>query len=265
MSQLPHYLLLLRVFVAVSLLNELQYRVNFAFQVVHTALSLTVAGAGLAIIFSHTTTLGGWRVEELVMLMGVYYVVLGLMSTFITPGMEQLMDDVRKGTLDYTLTKPVASQFIVSFRQVIPWRLTDVVLGTALVVASAIRLGADIGLAEVAAFLVALGAGTTIVYSFRLLLATLTFWLIRVENIMVIFSSLYEAGRYPVGLYPDWLRALLTFVVPVAFATTVPAEALAGRLTATSLAVTVGVALLLFAAASALWKFGLRHYTGASA
>jgi len=37
-------------------------------------------------------------------------------------------------------------------------------------------------------------------------------------------------GRFPVGAYPLWLRRVLTFVVPVALVTTVPAEALTGRL-----------------------------------
>ena len=41
---------------------------------------------------------------------------------------------------------------------------------------------------------------------------------------------MYEAGRWPIGIYPPWLRAILTFVVPVGFAITVPAEGLVGRL-----------------------------------
>ena len=61
-------------------------------------------------------------------------------------------------------------------------------------------------------------AGGVIVYSFWLILATLSFWFVRVENILVIFQSMYEAGRWPVSLYPGWLRFALTFLVPVAFA-----------------------------------------------
>jgi ABC-2 type transport system permease protein len=259
------YLHLLRVFISVSLTSELQYRTNFLFQLVHSAISLGVALGGLAIIYSHTDTLGGWRPAELVMLTGVYYVILGVMGTFIGPGMQRLMEDVRQGTLDYALTKPVSSQFYVSFRQVEPWRSTDTVLGVALLVGGALQLGDEVGPLRAALFLGALAAAATIGYSFRLLLATLTFWMVRTDNLMVIFGSLYEAGRYPVGLYPEWLRAVLTFVVPVAFATTVPAEALAGRLSVEGLLVAGGIALGLLAAATAFWKVGLRSYTGASA
>ena len=82
---------------------------------------------------------------------------------------------------------------------------------------------------------------------------------------MVIFTSLFQAGRYPVGLYPTWLRAILTFIVPVAFATTVPTEALAGRLSLGTLLTALGVAVMLLVVSAAFWRFGLRHYTGASA
>ncbi|MCZ6871464.1 MAG: ABC-2 family transporter protein, partial [Gammaproteobacteria bacterium] len=74
----------------------------------------------------------------------------------------------------------------------------------------------------------ALLCGGTIVYSFWLILASLSFWFIRIENILMIFWRMYTAGRWPVGLYPSWLKWLLTAVVPVSFAVTVPAQAVAG-------------------------------------
>ncbi len=119
-------------------------------------------------------------------------------------------------------------------------------------------------MAEAAAFAAALVAGAIIVYSFWLILATTAFWLVRVENILVIFQSVYEAGRWPVSIYPGWLRFALTFLVPVAFAITVPAQALAGRLTLAVLGGAWAFAVVLFAAARLFWRIGVRHYSGAS-
>jgi ABC-2 type transport system permease protein len=80
-----------------------------------------------------------------------------------------------------------------------------------------------------------------------------------------LFEGVFAAGRYPVTLYPDWMRAGLTFLVPVAFAVTVPAEALTNRLTPQALlgAATLTLALLLIA--RFVWRRGLRAYSGASA
>jgi len=80
----------------------------------------------------------------------------------------------------------------------------------------------------------------------------------------VVFQSMYEAGRWPVSIYPGWLRFALTFIVPVGFAVTVPAQALAGHLTWQVLAGAWALAVGLFAAARLFWRMGLRRYQGAS-
>jgi ABC-2 type transport system permease protein len=50
----------------------------------------------------------------------------------------------------------------------------------------------------------------------------------------------------------------------VAFATTVPAEALIGRLGASTLLEALGLAVLLSVIARLVWRLGLRRYAGAS-
>ena len=78
-------------------------------------------------------------------------------------------------------------------------------------------------------------------------------------------GTMAEAGRWPVAIYPPWLRAALTLLVPVAFAITIPAETLVGRLEAVTLVVTVGFAVVFLVGSRIFWRLGLRHYTGASA
>jgi len=259
------YLRLLYVFFRIGILGELAYRVNFLVQLFQSLLGLGTALAGLAVIFSHTQELGGWRQDELVTLVGVYLLVGGAINLVIQPSMERLIESVREGTLDFTLTKPEDAQLLVSVQAVQIWKLIDVVLGFGVLIVALIRLRAAVGAWQAAAFGVALLAGGAIVYSFWLILATCSFWFVRVENILVIFQSMYEAGRWPVSLYPPWLRFALTFIVPVAFATTVPAQALTGRLTGQTLSGAVALATVLLVGSRLFWRFGIRYYSGASA
>ena len=127
------------------------------------------------------------------------------------------------------------------------------------------RLGEQVGVLQAAVFGLMVLAGGAIVYAFWLILATLSFWFVRVENILVIFQSVYEAGRWPVSLYPGWLRFGLTFLVPVAFAVTVPADALTGWLTWQTGLGAVALAAALLVVSHLFWKVGLRNYSGASA
>lgn len=252
-------------FLRIGALNELAYRGNFVMQMFQSLINLAAALLGLAVVFGHTSALGGWRPSELVALVGVYFVVGGFLDVVIKPSFTQLMEDVRLGTLDYTLTKPADSQLLVSVKQIQLWELANVILGLIVLGIALVRLGASVGLGEVIAFLVALLCGGAIVYSFLLMLTTLSFWVVRVSNIMVIFETMYEAGRWPVGIYPPWLRLSLTFIVPVAFAITVPAQALVGRLDPTTLLGAVALALALLAVSRWFWRVGVRRYSGASA
>jgi ABC-2 type transport system permease protein len=198
-------------------------------------------------------------------LVGVYFLVGGMIGLLIQPGMEEFIESVREGTLDFTLTKPEDAQLLVSIRQMDIWRSVDIVLGAGILIAALIRLGEYVGALQAITFGVMMLSGAVIIYSFWLILATLSFWFVRVENILEIFQSMYEAGRWPISLYPGWLRFGLTFIVPVAFAVTVPAEALTGRLDSLTAPGAVALAAVLFSASRIFWKIGLRQYSGASA
>jgi ABC-2 type transport system permease protein len=260
-----NYLRLLGVFLRTSLMGELAYRVNFFIQLIQSLLELGTALAGLAVVFSYTNALGGWRPDEMLALVGVYFLTGGMIGMLIQPGMERLIESVRDGSLDFTLTKPEDAQLLVSVQRVEIWRLIDIGLGFGVLATALGRLGEKVGGRQALSFVGMLLAGTVIIYSFWLILSTLSFWFVRVENILEIFRSMYEAGRWPVSLYPGWLRFGLTFIVPVAFATTVPAEALTGRLTRGTLLEAVALAVVMFIASRLFWRIGLRQYSGASA
>jgi ABC-2 type transport system permease protein len=253
------------IFFRIGAMGELAYRANFLLQLLESAIDLGTALGGLAVVFSYTSTLGGWRPEEVAALVGVFFLVGGALRLVVQPSMEQLIESVREGTLDFTLTKPEDSQVLVSIQRVEIWKLTDFFLGIAVIVVALVRMGERVEALQVAGFAAALAAGGIIVYSFWVILASLSFWFVRVENILVVFQSVYEAGRWPITLYPGWLRIGLTFLVPIAFATTVPAQALVGRMTWETLAGAFALAAALFTASRFLWRAGTRRYSGASA
>ncbi len=256
---------LFAVFARVAALFELQYRASLVVQLAQSVIELATGLVVLALVFSQVTTLNGWSQPELLAVMGVYTLVGGLVNAFIQPNMERLITDVRQGTLDFILTKPEDGQLLVSVREFQLWKLVDVALGLGILAIALPGLSTMPGLVDMGAFLVALALGTAMIYSFWLLLTTTAFWIVRMDEIVELFSGVYQSGRWPVSIYPDWLRLGLTFLVPIAFAVTVPAEALTGRLTPDALAGAAIVAVVLLGFTRWLWRRGLRHYSGASA
>ena len=256
---------LLAIFFRLGAMNELQYRANFWIQLVRTMMNLGFALFAVFVVYDHTDQLNGWTSWELVTLMGVWTLMGGMLGVVMQPSMEKLIEDVREGTLDFSLTKPEDAQLLVSVGQIRVWRLVDVLVGALVIVVALNNMGRETGLREVLGFGLSLSAGSVILYSFWLMLSTVAFWFVRIENILMIFHSMYDAARWPVTMYPGWMQAMLTFLVPVAFAVTVPAGALVGRLPETWLAGTAGLAVALLIVSRWFFRVGLRRYSGASA
>jgi ABC-2 type transport system permease protein len=253
------------LFFKVGSLNELQYRANLFIQLLQTAVSVTVAFVVLKLVYSQTEDLNGWSEPELMVVLGIQILLGGVIQTTISPNMRRLMEEVRDGKLDFALTKPEDSQVLVSVRNVQIWRAVDVIAGGVVLGYGISGLEVGVGPGDALLFLGLLVLGAVTIYCFWLVLATLAFWIVDVWQIVELFDGIYQTGRWPVSIYPGWLRFGVTFLVPIAFAITVPAEAVTSRLDWTTVGVAVGFAAALFAFTRWWWGFGLRRYSGASA
>jgi ABC-2 type transport system permease protein len=251
-------------FLRIGVLNELQYRVNFVFSLVQSVVAVGTSLAVLALVFRSTDSLRGWTAAELLVVMGVYVLVGGVIRALVQPNMRQLMTEIQDGTLDFLLTKPADGQLLASVRLVQLWQGVDVLVGGGLVLVAALRLPGRLGPADLLAFGVALVLGLVAIYCFWLLLTMLAFWLTWVDPIVELFDGMYQAGRWPVSVYPGWLRVSFTVLVPLAFAVTVPASALTGRATGWLLLASLGFTALLATVTRRVWTHALRRYSGAS-
>jgi ABC-2 type transport system permease protein len=260
-----HTFQVLKAFYRSSVQTDIEYRADFFTRIGASLLGLLTTVGALSIAFNYTGRLAGWSFPQTLVLLAIYYLMDGLIEMFIAPNMRAVMEQVRQGTLDFVLLKPISAQFMASFRTINIWRIVNVMVGLGLSLYTIGRLSLTVGPQQAVAFAITLVSGMVVVYSFWLCLVTLTFWFVKIENIEQIVWQAFEAGRYPVEIYPVWLRGALTYVVPVAFIITVPAQALAGRLSSVFLLVAPVVAVCALVLSSAFWRFGLKHYTGASA
>jgi ABC-2 type transport system permease protein len=103
------------------------------------------------------------------------------------------------------------------------------------------------------------------IYCAYFIVITMAFRVISLEDVMDLFNGVYETGRWPVTIYPTWLRGMLTFLVPLAFAVTIPAETLSARAGWGAVAVAVAFCGVLLAVTRTVWRINLRRYAGASA
>jgi ABC-2 type transport system permease protein len=253
------------VHLRVGLMNELQYRANFFVQLLQTIVFTGTGLIALALIFQHTDDLDGWTRPQLLVVLGMYTAVGGFIGFVIEPNMGRIMSDVRLGTFDYVLTKPVDSQVLATLREFRLWRLVDVVVGAA-VALWGVAAGPDgLGVADVAGFVLTVIVGMVLVYCIWLIVTTGAFWFVRMDMAQDLFTGMYRAGQYPVTVYPVWLRLILTYLIPIGFAITVPSESLTGRLTWTRVFAAAAFVVVALAVTRLIWRLGTKRYSGASA
>ncbi|WP_308634657.1 ABC transporter permease [Paenibacillus silvisoli] len=255
---------LLRTFFHACLAEEFEYRANFAANIGSTLFSIAMSVLTVILFFYRSPSLGGWSFDEVLALLGIFNALHGFVELFLQPNMSRLVGHIRQGTLDFVLLKPVDSQFFVSFRHLVLWRFADIALGLGLTGFAVWRLGGWPGFGGILLFALLFLASLMIIYALWTGMMVMSFWAVKVDNLAFLFGSLFETSRYPVTVYKGALRLVLLYVLPIGLVTTVPAEALIGRLGLANAFGALALALLFLLFARLLWKRALRSYTSAS-
>ncbi len=248
---------------SVSVRRELAFRADLLFQVLMAAVGAAAGLAALAVVYTQTETLAGWRLGEAIVLLGTYQIASGVLATFIEPNAALFADQVRSGKLDELLLKPTSSIFLASLGSCAPLALWQVATGVAVMVLGLRESGAVPALWGWAGWLAMLGIGVVITWASRVLLASIALWT-PVSGLGVVYGALWQFGRYPVGIYRQPIRFILTWVLPVAFVATFPARALMGDVSAELLLVGFLAGLGAVVVVRLVWDAGLRRYTSAT-
>ncbi|WP_036485084.1 ABC transporter permease [Myxosarcina sp. GI1] len=256
------YLKVLRLFWSTAIAAELEYRLNFLIATITSIANLAGSLFGLFLFYRTGYTFEGWSWQEATIVLGVFTLLQGFSATFLVPNLNRIVQQVEQGTLDFVLLKPISSQFWLSTRVVSPWGLPDLFFGVVLIVYAGSQLGFSVS--NYFASIIPLGLGFIILYSLWFILGATSIWFVKIYNVTEVLRGLLEAGRYPMVAYPAVYRFFFTFVVPVAFLTTVPAQVMLNRTEFTLVLGAGFLAVALFIFSILFWRFALRFYTSAS-
>jgi len=259
------YVRLLRLQLRMSALLAAQYRWDFITDGIISAFWAATAVVPLFIVYGSKGTKGipGWTFGESLVVTGMFILMQAVLEGAINPGLQAVVEHIRTGTMDFILLKPADAQFLVSTSRFRLWQVLSVVNAGIVLTLAFQRVGhlpspSGIGLA-----LLLLVCATWILYSLWILIISAAFFVVKVDNLTYLFSSVFDAARWPATVFRGVLRFVITFVVPLALMTTFPAEALLGRLPLMSVAVAIGGTVVFSTAARLVWLKSIGHYTSA--
>jgi ABC-2 type transport system permease protein len=259
-----HTLKVLSSLLKINVQMSLAYRTD---TIINIALNIMWLGwdlLSLSIIFNNTNTIGGWGFPQLIALLGVFRLINTMMIALVWPNTEKFNQSIRDGSMDYTILQPVNSMFLTTFSRITIWRVWDLILALVLIAIGISMAGTSITPLQILIFVLLAISGMIVIYSLWIVLIALTFWFTKFDNNVTIMQALLDSGRYPVSVYPVWLRIIITYVIPIAVATTIPLQGLRGDLNFGRVLIFLAIGVLSFLVASRVWKAGLKRYSGAS-
>lgn len=259
---MQRYWKVLRLFWSAAIAAEMEYRLNFLIATLSSLGNLAGSLFGLFLFYRTGYTFTGWSWEAALIVLGIFTLLQGFSATFLAPNLNKIVNHVQQGTLDFVLLKPIRSQFWLSTHTISPWGVPDIIFGSVIIGYAGKRL--DLSIANYIPAILPLLCGVIILYSLWFMLGATSIWFVKIYNATEVLRGLLEAGRYPMIAYPAAYRFFFTFIVPVTFLTTIPAEVMLGRVQLPWIIGALGLAIALFWVSSWFWRFALRFYTSAS-
>jgi ABC-2 type transport system permease protein len=252
-----------RTFFVSSFARELEFRANFFAKVAQNCVWVGFFVLVLLVVYRNTETVAGWgRGQALVLAATVFLMTAFHSALFFS--LYEIPEAVRKGTLDYVLTKPVDSQFWISTRRFNFDRLGSLLAGCGMVVIGITTADLSPSPGQWAAYTATLLASLAIFYSINLMMMTLGVWFVRVDNLWVLSETVLDVARFPIDIFPLPLQRFFLFALPMAFLATIPARQLVFSLDLPMVAFSWLWAVALLLASRAFWRLSTRNYASAS-
>jgi len=258
------YLRLLGVQLRASTVLGMQYRVDFVLDGIIEVFWAITSIVPLFVVYSARASVAGWSFGESLLVVGWFTLLGGVLEGAISPSLFNVVEHIRKGTLDFVLLKPADAQFLVCTARLQPWRAVNVATAVAIFVYAFRSLGHGPSWLGIAMSLALLAASTAVLFSLGILTVSAAFYVVRIDNLMHLFISIFDAARWPSSVFRGALRFVFTFVIPLALMTTYPAQALLGKLPLSTFVFSLLGALIFVGISRAVWLHSIGKYTSAS-
>jgi ABC-2 type transport system permease protein len=205
--------------------STLEYESDFWIMSASAALAQAVGVVFLWAIFRSIPEINGWEFWDVALIYALVVVSEGL-SVLFAQGAWTMAFTVNLGGFDALLLRPFSPLLQVLSSEVGMNGLGNVGLGGALLVASALHVDVDWSPATVALFVVLVISAALVKVGLNTATNAAAFW-IKTPWSMFAFSmhTFGELARFPITIYGIGVRLALSIVLPYAFMSYFPAQA----------------------------------------
>ena len=251
--------------VGASTRAQMQYKTSFVLAVAGTFAANIVEFGAVLVLFGRVPHLAGWSLGEVALLWGMSAISFAV-ADMIATGFDVLPDQIRLGTFDRVLTRPLGAFFQTLAVTITLRRVGRIAQGVVVLGLAQSQLALTWTPDRVAMLALALASGAAIFFAIFVCGAAYSFWTVEGREVMNTFTyGGTTMVSYPLDIFGDWLRRAVTFILPLAFVNYYPALYILGRpdplgLPAGAAWLAPLAAVVCCAAAFGAWSAGVRHY-----
>jgi len=263
--KIKKYIKILRILFSISTQLVSEYRVSFFLTSFTIALWLAVYVLRLHLIFLYTDSFAQYSIWQYLGFLGFYFFVINLFWFFFEGSLNKLSINIYEGVIDRLITKPVDSQFIVSFYDFNIPNLFNLLVGLVIFIVSLFQLGISVSILQFVLVLYLIILFIVSVYSLMFSGLCMTFWAGRLKAMeSLIRLILDEPANVPASLYQGFFKVLFYFILPIALISTVPTNIFYFEIEYQLILYYSVFTLIAFGVSRFVWKRGLKTYSSVS-
>lgn len=253
----------LKIQIVLAVRTMFEYRADFWIHLVLSFLWTLAVLLPLWVLFQHSPEIAGWAWHDALLVAGFFTLLLGLIEGMVQPSLTALVESFRTGNMDFLLLKPVDPQILISTLKIEPWNATDLIAGSFILGYALNQRPHPPGFEDLLATSFFFLCALILIYDLTFFAAALGVIFVKVDNLIYLFLSLFDAARWPSSIFRGGIKFIFTFVIPISLMTTFPAEALRGQSTFAMGGIALGVTTLFTILARLSFHKALRHYISA--
>ena len=258
------YIRLYKEFFKQSLMKLMAYRLNFFIIFITNFTYFTVQIIFLQVIFSKVDSLAGWTKYEMIFYIGTFNIIDSLFIFGPYFNLLSLPELIRRGMLDYYITKPVNSQFIISLKNVEIGSLISVIGGISITLYALVEGDMTLTFGRVILYVIAIFHSLLVEYAVYLMLTCLSFWTVKTDFVEKIHGIICYFSNRPLDIYKGVIRFVLCYILPYGFAMTVASKSAVKNITLSEYVTFLLLSWCFLGASLLFWRFSLRRYSSAS-
>jgi len=213
----------------------------------------------LLVLKTRITLIRGYSFDQLIIFFLVFN-LFDLISQFFFRGIYWFRQDIIFGTFDFKLVKPISPLFNALTKHT---DFLDLPILLLVIIMLITRISA-ISPLELFYFTLLSIASLLSITAIHIIVVSIGVITTEVDHTIWIFRDLAAMGRMPIDIYIDFIRAFLTFVVPIALIFTVPAKALFGLLSLKVIIFSLIASVFIYFFSLLFWRYALTKYSSAS-